>query len=274
MHADGWGSCVILRLDLPRFPDRWDGGPGDTLQCQIGFSHVEDFVMEGWRPPVTADIGLTPLPRNRLAVHVTAPGTEVSFTTVASLTLGKVGVFTQDADGGDGGPPSASYPCTTGCTRRCPRPTSTSSTRGPEMSLAPWPELAALYDTPPELSSCPLYDVHVDERDTSVTLGLQTAQLPDHPEPEWARSTYNTLCFFLVFTGVEDLRMTGIASEHPDRHDRTVRVTVGPRWGRAVVGFGDQREPHHRLLGRRLRRHRHPRVPPGTRVSALRAPGR
>ncbi|MFE5807672.1 hypothetical protein [Streptomyces sp. NPDC056491] len=104
VHADGWGSCVILRLDLPRFPDRWDGGLGDTLQCQIGFSHVEDFVMEGWRPPVTADIGLTPLPRNRLAVHVTAPGTEVSFTTVASLTLGKVGVLTQDADGGDGGP--------------------------------------------------------------------------------------------------------------------------------------------------------------------------
>ncbi|MFE5807671.1 Imm50 family immunity protein [Streptomyces sp. NPDC056491] len=100
------------------------------------------------------------------------------------------------------------------------------------MSLAPWPELAALYDTPPELSSCPLYDVHVDERDTSVTLGLQTAQLPDHPEPEWTRSTYNTLRFFIVFTGVEDLRMTGIASEHPDRHDRTVRVTgAGPGGG-------------------------------------------
>ncbi|MFJ3962274.1 hypothetical protein [Streptomyces sp. NPDC090036] len=46
VHADGWGSCVILRLDLPRFPDRWDGGPGDTLQCQIGFSHVGDQ----WEP--------------------------------------------------------------------------------------------------------------------------------------------------------------------------------------------------------------------------------
>lgn len=28
VHADGRGSGVVLRLDLPRFPDRWDGGPG------------------------------------------------------------------------------------------------------------------------------------------------------------------------------------------------------------------------------------------------------
>ncbi|MBZ9596989.1 hypothetical protein K7B06_18185 [Streptomyces erythrochromogenes] len=106
VHADGWGSGVVLRLDLPRFPDRWDGGPGGTLQCRIGFGHVEDFVMEGWRPPVTADVRLTALPRNRLAVRVTGPGTEVSFTTVASLSLGGIGVFTRDADGGDGGPRS------------------------------------------------------------------------------------------------------------------------------------------------------------------------
>ncbi|MFJ7775266.1 hypothetical protein [Streptomyces yangpuensis] len=104
VHADGWGSGVVLRLDLPRFPDRWDGGPGDTLQCRIGFSHVEDFVMEGWRPPVTADVRLTALPRNRLAVRVTGPGTAVSFTAVASLSLGGICVFTRDADGGDGGP--------------------------------------------------------------------------------------------------------------------------------------------------------------------------
>ncbi|MFD9368268.1 hypothetical protein ACFWA6_11260 [Streptomyces sp. NPDC060020] len=33
VHLDAWGSAVTLRLDLPRFPDRWDRGPGDTLQC-------------------------------------------------------------------------------------------------------------------------------------------------------------------------------------------------------------------------------------------------
>ncbi|MFE5676860.1 Imm50 family immunity protein [Streptomyces erythrochromogenes] len=90
------------------------------------------------------------------------------------------------------------------------------------MSTAPWPELAALYDTPPELSSCPLYYVHVDERDTAVTLGFETARLPDHPEPEWARRAYNTLRFFVVFTGVEDLRMTGLAAGHPDGGDRVL----------------------------------------------------
>lgn len=42
------------------------------------------------------------------------------------------------------------------------------------MSVSLWPELAALYETPPDLSSCRLYYVHVDERDISVTLGFET----------------------------------------------------------------------------------------------------
>ncbi|MGW7450464.1 Imm50 family immunity protein [Streptomyces sp. NPDC054787] len=95
-----------------------------------------------------------------------------------------------------------------------------------EMDLPLWPELAALYAAPPDLSSCPLYYVHVDERDTSVTLGFETRRLPDHPVPEWAEKRYNTLRFFVVFTDVDELRITGIAAEHPDRHDRTVGVTV------------------------------------------------
>ncbi|MEV6675833.1 Imm50 family immunity protein [Streptomyces erythrochromogenes] len=98
------------------------------------------------------------------------------------------------------------------------------------MSTAPWPELAALYDTPPELSSCPLYYVHVDERDTSVTLGFETARLPDRPEPQWAHRAYNILRFFVVFTGVEDLRMAGLAAGHPDGGDRVL-----------VTGSGDGR---------------------------------
>ncbi|MFD9405709.1 hypothetical protein ACFWBN_01630 [Streptomyces sp. NPDC059989] len=104
VHLDGWGSAVTLRLDLPGFPDRWEGGPGDTMQCQVAFSHVADFVMEGWRPPVTADVVLTELPAHRLAVRVEAPGTGVSFTANASVLVGKFSVFTRDPDGGDGGP--------------------------------------------------------------------------------------------------------------------------------------------------------------------------
>ncbi|WP_371618280.1 Imm50 family immunity protein [Streptomyces sp. NBC_00454] len=95
------------------------------------------------------------------------------------------------------------------------------------LPLPPWPQLAVLYDAPPDLSSCPLYYVHVDERDTSVTLGFETSRLPDHPQSDWEEGTYNTLRFFAVFSGVEELRMAGIAAEHPGRHDRTVRVTEG-----------------------------------------------
>ncbi|WP_405530078.1 immunity 50 family protein [Streptomyces avidinii] len=95
-----------------------------------------------------------------------------------------------------------------------------------EMDLPLWPELAALYETPPDLSSCPLYYVHVDERDTAVTLGFETGRLPDHPKREWEEEQYNTLRFFVLFTGVDELRITGIAAEHPDRRDRTVRVIV------------------------------------------------
>ncbi|MFE2975521.1 Imm50 family immunity protein [Streptomyces sp. NPDC059258] len=95
-----------------------------------------------------------------------------------------------------------------------------------EMGLPFWPELAALYETPPDLSSCPLYYVHVDERGTSITLGFETYRLPDHPRAEWEGERYNAVRFFVVFTGVDELRVTGIAAEHPDRHDRTVGVVV------------------------------------------------
>ncbi|MFD9405710.1 Imm50 family immunity protein [Streptomyces sp. NPDC059989] len=102
------------------------------------------------------------------------------------------------------------------------------------MSPSSWPEIAALYDVPPDLSSCPLYSVHVDERDTSVTLGFETSHLPDHPDPQWAASRYNTFVFFVLFTGVEELRMAGIAAEHPDSAERVVRVgeasEAGVRW--------------------------------------------
>lgn len=104
VHLDGWDPTVTLRLDLPRFPDRWDGGPGDTMQCQLQFVMVQDFLMEGWQPPVTADVALCALPEHRLAVQVVAPGVAVSFTANASVLAGRFSVFTRDADGGDSGP--------------------------------------------------------------------------------------------------------------------------------------------------------------------------
>ncbi|MFF4433157.1 Imm50 family immunity protein [Streptomyces sp. NPDC001513] len=110
-----------------------------------------------------------------------------------------------------------------------------------EMDLPLWPELAALYETPPDLSSCPLNYVHVDERDTAVTLGFETPLLPDHPRPEWKEEHYNTFRFFVMFTGVDELRITGIAAEHPDRRDRTVRVIVSDIGRQQVSVTSDNR---------------------------------
>ncbi|MFE5512103.1 Imm50 family immunity protein [Streptomyces sp. NPDC056529] len=94
------------------------------------------------------------------------------------------------------------------------------------MNLPLWPELAALYETPPDLSSCPLYYVHVDERDTSITLGFETSRLPDRPRAEWEGERYDTVRFFVVFTGADELRIAGIATEDPDARDRTVDIVV------------------------------------------------
>ncbi|MEU5811732.1 Imm50 family immunity protein [Streptomyces sp. NPDC047718] len=88
-----------------------------------------------------------------------------------------------------------------------------------------WPELRALYGTDPlpDLGTCTLFHVHIDERDTSVTFGFETQQLPQHPKPEWSDKPYNTLAFWIEFTGVAGLRMSGIRAEA----ERSVRITGG-----------------------------------------------
>ncbi|MER6314514.1 hypothetical protein ABT237_12195 [Streptomyces sp. NPDC001581] len=83
----------------------------------------------------------------------------------------------------------------------------------------------------------------MDERDTSVALGFETPRLPDRPEPEWAEKRYNTLRFFVVFTGVDGLRVTGLAAEHPDGRDRVVRVTVTGTGRQQVSVTSEKRAP-------------------------------
>ncbi|MFJ6940561.1 Imm50 family immunity protein [Streptomyces sp. NPDC101132] len=104
VNLDGWAPTVTLRLDLPRFADRWEGAPGDTVQCHLQFTHVEDFEMEGWQPPVTVDVTLEELPGHRLDVRVSGAGTRLRFTSNASLLAGHVSVYERAADGGDAGP--------------------------------------------------------------------------------------------------------------------------------------------------------------------------
>ncbi|MFK0258782.1 Imm50 family immunity protein [Streptomyces sp. NPDC090445] len=86
-----------------------------------------------------------------------------------------------------------------------------------------WPELQALYGAAPvpDLSTCHFFHTHIDERGTSVTFGFETGRLPPHPKPEWSGNAYNTLRFWIEFTGVTGLRVSGILADA----ERAVRIT-------------------------------------------------
>ncbi|WP_405942993.1 Imm50 family immunity protein [Streptomyces sp. NBC_00207] len=90
-----------------------------------------------------------------------------------------------------------------------------------------WLELKALYGSAPvpDLDTCPLFYIHIDERGTSVTFGFETQQLPPHPKPEWSEQAYNTFRFWIEFTGVTNLRVSGIRAETK----RAVRIIAGDR---------------------------------------------
>lgn len=96
-----------------------------------------------------------------------------------------------------------------------------------------WPELRTLYGTTPlpDLNTCHFFYLHVDERDTSVTFGFETQQLPRHPKPEWVQKAYNTLRFWIEFTGVVDLRLQGVLAEA----ERSVQITGGSTPGTLQV---------------------------------------
>ncbi|GGW58631.1 Imm50 family immunity protein [Streptomyces xantholiticus] len=87
------------------------------------------------------------------------------------------------------------------------------------MSASEWADLLAepwstreTLGVPPELDDCTLDSCHIDERDTSVTLGFDTRRVPDGSIPGSAESQANALEFFVTFTSVEELRITGWAS--------------------------------------------------------------
>ncbi|MGW1510512.1 Imm50 family immunity protein [Streptomyces sp. NPDC002394] len=71
-------------------------------------------------------------------------------------------------------------------------------------------EIKDLYATPPNLGSeCDLFYAHIDERGASVTLGFETSVAPSNPPAAWTGEKYNTLEFYLRFTGVKGLRSIG-----------------------------------------------------------------
>ncbi|WP_327132857.1 immunity 50 family protein [Streptomyces sp. NBC_01343] len=83
-------------------------------------------------------------------------------------------------------------------------------------------------------------------------MNFETARLPDHPLPEWGEpgSAYDTLCFTLVFTGVRDLRISGILAEA----ERTVRITKAATGRPEVAVAGGTRSIRFSAAGSRVTR--------------------
>ncbi|WRZ89637.1 immunity 50 family protein [Streptomyces sp. NBC_01007] len=75
--------------------------------------------------------------------------------------------------------------------------------------------------------------MHIDERETSVTLGFDTRILPVNAPVEWHEKGFNAFEFHLVFGGVEGLRVTGWNATAAGNIDMIVRegvfeVVLGP----------------------------------------------
>ncbi|MER5884154.1 Imm50 family immunity protein [Streptomyces sp. NPDC001941] len=83
--------------------------------------------------------------------------------------------------------------------------------------------LSELYGDPPALDECVLFYAQFDERGVSVTFGFDTRVLPDNPPADWADKPYNTVEFFLRFTGVRDLAVAGWNADVRDAHIAMVR---------------------------------------------------
>lgn len=84
--------------------------------------------------------------------------------------------------------------------------------------------LGRLYDgAPPSPDVCDLFYFHIDERGNSVTLGFVTKSFPVNPPEEWVGKGFNAFEFYLVFTGVDGLRVMRWGAAEAEEFDLTVR---------------------------------------------------
>ncbi|MGW1562321.1 Imm50 family immunity protein [Streptomyces sp. NPDC002144] len=84
--------------------------------------------------------------------------------------------------------------------------------------------LGELYGgTPPSPESCDPFYVHIDERGNSVTLGLHTKVFPVSAPTEWREKGFNAFEFYLVFEGVEGLRVSAWGPSQAGDIDLTIR---------------------------------------------------
>lgn len=90
--------------------------------------------------------------------------------------------------------------------------------------------LGDLYDRPPGPRQCELFYVHLDERGDSATLGFTTREMPPKPPPSWRDTDINTFEFYVVFSGVHELRVHGWDADQA----REVEVTSDDAGGTKV----------------------------------------
>lgn len=66
---------------------------------------------------------------------------------------------------------------------------------------------------PPPLTDYDLFLVHIDERESAVTLGFFAFGVPAGAAARWESSGHNAVEFFLVCTGVKNLAVDGWTHE-------------------------------------------------------------
>ncbi|WP_078841192.1 Imm50 family immunity protein [Streptomyces acidiscabies] len=79
----------------------------------------------------------------------------------------------------------------------------------------------------PGPEECKLYYVHVDERGASVTVGLETRSVPSRPDEAWRDKVYNTLEFYLLFSGVRGFSVNRWSSVEAARFDVAIEAGGG-----------------------------------------------
>lgn len=89
IHLDRVGPTVILRCDLPEFPDRVAvADDHHRLQLHLRFLDVADFNLLRCELPAEAAVTLGALERRRLAVEVVGGSVEMTFSASDSLAVG------------------------------------------------------------------------------------------------------------------------------------------------------------------------------------------
>ncbi|MFJ1745716.1 Imm50 family immunity protein [Streptomyces sp. NPDC088116] len=87
-------------------------------------------------------------------------------------------------------------------------------------------KISGLYDQEPDLNSCELFYVQVDERGSSITLGFETSHLPQNPTPEQSSAEFNSFEFYLTFMDTQDLSIKGWTGS-PRRNVGLERTSAG-----------------------------------------------